>query len=557
MLKLLLLLLIFLGMGFAWLNPNHIFPWLTSHSEFSIFFSLICLGIYTLIIKKQLIIQKQNLWLLLLAFIPLGQYWLGKIFFLGDAILSCLYVLAFLFAISLGNTLCRNIEDKRKIFTLFSYVVVFCCLISVYIAMLQWLLIHRYGILMAELPPGARPFANFAQPNTLATFLIIGIMSTIYLYENKILSKYVGAILTCLLILGITLTQSRTPWVYTLVFLIWWFWKANLIQLRTKTSGIVCGCVWYILCLTLLPIFSNWLGVAVIEDAYTRASSGFARLNMWQQMLVAIKNEPWFGYGWNQVSVAQVQNTLEFSHYEWTEHAHNFILDLFIWNGIPLGTLILITLVWWLVRFITLSNTKENFLILSMIGAVLVHAMLEFPLEYAFFLLPVGFLFGLVQSDKQNANYFSIPLLGFTCIIVISISLYGWIWQEYRTIEKDIELARFEALNIGTLHSENKAPNIIILTQLREQIGLMRTQPKANMSNDEIDGMRKIAYRHASSPALYRYSQVLALNGYKMEAKKHLLILEKLHGKKYNFESLFQVNKSLAFEWQNKSISKP
>ena len=171
--------------------------------------------------------------------------------------------------------------------------------------------------------------------------------------------------------------------------------------------------------------------------------------------------------------------------------------------------------------------------------------------------MPVGFLFGLVQSDKQNANYFSIPLLGFTCIIVISISLYGWIWQEYRTIEKDIELARFEALNIGTLHSENKAPNIIILTQLREQIGLMRTQPKANMSNDEIDGMRKIAYRHASSPALYRYSQVLALNGYKMEAKKHLLILEKLHGKKYNFESLFQVNKSLAFEWQNKSISKP
>ncbi len=135
----LLLFFILCGLGFAWLTPNHIFPWLTSHSEFSIFFSLICLGIYTLIIKKQLIIQKQNLWLLVLAFIPLGQYLFGKIFFLGDAILSCLYVLAFLFAISLGSTLCRNIENKRKILTLFSYIVVFCCLISLYIAMLQWL----------------------------------------------------------------------------------------------------------------------------------------------------------------------------------------------------------------------------------------------------------------------------------------------------------------------------------------------------------------------------------------------------------------------------------
>lgn len=553
----LLLFFILCGLGFAWLSPNHIFPWLTSHSEFSIFFSLICLGVYTLIIKKQLVIQKKNLWLLLLALIPICQYGLGKIFFLGDAILSSLYVLAFLFAISLGNTLSRNPQEKRRILELFSYIVVFCCLISVYIAMLQWLLIHRHGILMAELPPGARPFANFAQPNTLATFLIMGIMSTIYLYENKILSKYVGSILAYLLIFGIALTQSRTPWVYTLAFLIWWFWKGNLLQLRTKTSGIICGCIWFLLCLTLLPIFSNWLGVAVIEDAYTRASSGFARLNMWQQMLVAIKNEPWFGYGWNQVGVAQVQNTLEFSHYEWTEHAHNFILDLLIWNGIPLGLLILVILVCWLVRFITLANTKENFLILSMVGAVLVHAMLEFPLEYAFFLLPVGFLFGLVQADIENANYFSIPLLSFSCVIVISISLYSWIWQEYRTVEDDIELARFEALNIGTLHAENKVPNIIILTQLREQIGLMRTQPKANMNNSEIEGVRKIAYRYASSPALYRYSQVLALNGYKMEAEKHLLILEKLHGKKYSFESIFQVNESLAFEWQNKSISKP
>ena len=551
-----ILALIWAVTSFAWLTPNHIFPWSSSHSEFAIFFSLICIGVYTLIIKKELIIQKQNAYLLLLAFIPLGQYWFGKIFFLGDAILSFLYILAFLFAISLGNTLSRNPQDKRRILTLFSYVVVFCCLISLYIAMLQWLLIHRHGILMAELPPGARPFANFAQPNTLSTFLIIGIMSTIYLYENKILSKYVGTILVYLLIFGVALTQSRTPWVYTLVFLIWWFWKANLIQLRTKTSEIVRGCIWYLLCLTLLPIFSNWLGVAVIEGAYTRASSGFARLNMWQQMLVAIKNEPWFGYGWNQVGVAQVQNTLEFSHYEWTEHAHNFILDLLIWNGIPLGLLILVILICWLMRFINLSNTKENFLILSMIGAVLVHAMLEFPLEYALFLLPIGFLFGLVQSDKQNENYFSIPLVSFTCVIFASIGLYGWIWQEYRTVEDDIELARFEALNIGTLHAENKVPNIIILTQLREQIGLMRTQPKTNMSESEIESIRKITYRYASSPALYRYSQVLALNGYEMEARKHLLILEKLHGKKYSFESLFQVNESLAFEWKNKSVSK-
>ena len=41
------------------------------------------------------------------------------------------------------------------------------------------------------------------------------------------------------------------------------------------------------------------------------------------------------------------------------------------------------------------------------------------------------------------------------------------------------------------------------------------------------------------------------------KCQQTLLILEKLHGQKYPFESLYQVNQSLAFEWQNKTGSKP
>lgn len=76
-----------------------------------------------------------------------------------------------------------------------------------------------------------------------------------------------------------------------------------------------------------------------------------------------------------------------------------------------------------------------------------------------------------------------------------------------------MELARFESLNIGTLSSENKLPDVILLTQLKAQIGLIRTQPKEHMSKIEINEVKEATYRHASSSALYRYAQVLALNG--------------------------------------------
>ena len=131
------------------------------------------------------------------------------------------------------------------------------------------------------------------------------------------------------------------------------------------------------------------------------------------------------------------------------------------------------------------------------------------------------------------------------------------IMKFYDLLEKDTQLVQFEFMNIGTLHADHDTPDVILLTQLRERIRFIRTKPTENMSLAQQEWMRQVSYRYATPGNLYRYAQALALNNQSRLAKKHLLILEKLYGKKYSFESLFQVNKSLVFEWQNKSISKP
>lgn len=536
-------------MSFAWLLPNHYDPWITSHSDFCAFIALVFIMCTVVYYSKKIKIPIIALPFLLIILIPLLQYVFGIVFFLGDALIAAVYIFGFFCAVIAGYNLSQEGKNNPKIYVVFLSTILFASLVSVFIAFIQWSLQSNGQVWFADFPPNARPFANFAQPNTLATFLIMGLMSLLYLFENQKLNIVSSSLIGVLIIFGIALTQSRTSWVFVLFFIVWWLWKTTALQSRInkKQLGLFIG--FYILCILTLHIISDFIGVSHTRDILTRASTGLERLAMWQQMLIAIQNQPWFGYGWNQVGVAQVMTTLEFPVKGWTEHSHNFILDLLVWNGIPIGIAIIIFLIFWFYRLYQLANNVEVVIALSIIGVVLIHAMLEYPLDYAFFLLPIGFIIGLIQARDAQAVQLSRAYIG--SVLVISIILYIWVFVEYRIVEKDMQLVQFETLNIGKVHAQQAAPNIVLLTQLREKIRLMRTKPKKNMSDEQILWLRHIAYRYPTIPALLRYAQALALNQHLVLAKEQLLIIENLYSLKLSEAALYNVNQSLSFAWEN------
>lgn len=545
-------LLVFFFCSLSFLLPNHYFPWLTAYQEFSIFLTLLLVVILTLS-KVNIFIDKTFFIIFIISFIPILQFIFGKIFFGGDAFIAFIYLFAFAVVYVVGLNLAR--EYKIEILLkYFSVVLIFCLVVSLYFILKQWLLLTNGGVWITDMPPDGRPFANFAQPNNCATFLCMGLIAILYFYEKKYIQWFCGFILASFIIFGIVLTQSRTTWVFTLFFLIWWFWKARYFQTRLYKFSVFHFVAIFIGFIILVPYISDYLGVINTADAVTRATSGYLRIPMWHQMLLAIKEQPFGGYGWNQVSVAQQTVFLDYPTSEQIDDSHNILLDLLIWNGIPLGFAIICFFSWWLYRLSKLVTSIEVFIALSMVGAVLIHAMLEFPLAYAFFLIPVGFLLGIVQAEDQNLSAIQVPRK-FTGVVLVSASfLFIWIFVEYRIIEKDVELVRFESLNIGTLHSKHDAPNVILLTQLREQIRFIRTQPKVNITQDELNWMREVTYRFATPANLYRYAQALALNNQLDEAKKHLIIIEKLYGIKFSVQSLYVVNNSLTFKWNRDVI---
>lgn len=434
---------------FAWLTPNHYMPWLTSHSEFAVFSAVLCGGVYLIINQKNLQLPIPILFFSLLAMLPFIYLAFNQNIFFGDAFISSVYISGFSLTFFIAYNIAKDNALKINAYILLSSLLIIASLISIYMALSQWLLLPSGSVFIIDLPPNARPFANFAQPNTFSTFLCMGLMAVILLYEKKYLNPFSSGLLAGLIIFGIALTQSRTSWIFALAFVVWWFWKSKHFQTRVKTWQVFTFLTWYIASMVLLPILSSFLGVVSTSDVLTRATTGYLRIPMWHQMLLAIKDEPLWGYGWNQVSVAQLTVYLDYPTTEWIEHSHNILLDLLIWNGIPIGLLIIAFLVWWLYRLSMLATCIESFIALSMVGVVLVHAMLEFPLEYAFFLFPVGFLLGLVQAEDKNIKVMNIPKVSLGIFLGISIILYFWVFIEYRAIEKDVQLVRFESLNIG------------------------------------------------------------------------------------------------------------
>ncbi len=539
----------------TYLLPNYYDPWRTAYHEFLIF------GVFILLLIKLTInnifyFDKKLIWILILGFIPLIQFCFGRIFFFGDAFIVFIYILGFFLAVILGLNYSKS-YGFDNILKFICAILVIVGIISLYIILKQWLLLTNGGIWTVDVPPGGRPFANFAQPNNCATFLCMGLVGTLYIYEKKYVNKLTCTLLACLILLGIALTQSRTAWVFFLCFIIWWNWKYKIIQPRTRRNMPLFFLCLFILFAISIPILSNFLGVLNTSNLIERTSGGYLRLPMWNQLILAIIKEPIWGYGWNQVSVAQMTIYLDYPTTEWTEHAHNIILDLFIWNGIPIATLIIVCIVLWFYYLNKITISVEVFFALAIVGAVLVHGMLEYPLEYGFFLLPVGFILGLVQSTDDNKSYLKFSTKGFYLIIPLFLIVYIWVLFEYKIIENDTRILRFEMLNIGEVHAEKDAPNVYLLTQLRERNRFSRTEPTANMSKAEIQWMHMIAQRYTTAAYLYRYSQALALNGYPDQARRNLLIIEQLHGKKYSFESLYEDQQSLAFKWKQQGISNP
>ncbi len=525
---------LFLSLGIliaAWLLPNHYFPWTTAYQEF-LSFSACLIFLFSLTFCKHVYIPNTRAIIFVTAAAPLAQYFFGSIYFFGDAWLATAYITGLFISIIAGHNFYKHhrhslTENIASAFLLGAFA-------SLFIAIYQWLLLSS-TIWIIEVPLRGRPFANLAQPNNLATLLCIGLASALHLYEKDRLGRLTAGILAALLIFGIVLTQSRTPWISSLAAIFFLVWKAKTCRLRLSLTMTLGWFFFYIALVLLLPKLSELLFLSS-SNPLERAQS-LERLALWHLFWQAVLQGPLWGYGWNQVSVAQVSMAVNHPAPIMVEHSHNILLDLLIWNGPLLGSVIIFSASWWLLKLYWNARSTESLFALLSTGFVLTHAMLEFPLEYAFFLFPVGLLLGIATAEHSPARKFEIPRPASISIAIAGALLFVLAWREYRIIEEDYRLMRFETARIGSIKAEHLAPDVKLLTQLREFVRFARTEAREGMNDSELEWMRKVAHRYPYPPSLFRYALTLGLNGKPEGAYEQMLILRSMHPTEHYLEA--------------------
>jgi hypothetical protein len=530
-----------LALLISWLLPNHYFPWATASSEFAAFFAALLM--LPLILTKPIQVNKTVALFVLLATIPLIQYATGIIYFWGDALIASAYLLGLATMILVGHNLASNKEMTVNAYRMLAYLFIAGSILSVGLALTQWLILTGNVYWIADMPPDGRPFANLGQPNMLASLLCMGIASTIYLFEKRRISLFTAAILGVYLLFGVALTQSRTPWLGAIFVLVWWAWKARDLSPRLSVKAILGWIGVYAIFVISIPSISGFLGGAV---AHLRESdSSLERLQIWQQLGTAVLNGPLWGYGWNQVSVAQITIANLVPSISQTEHSHNILLDLIVWNGPILGGLLIIVIATWLLRMAWRLRSMDSVFGMMAVGFLLIHAMLEFPLEYAYFLLPAGLIIGMVETDQLPSRTLTLPRPIFALIIVAAGFGYATIWQEYRLIEDDSRLLRFEMAHVGTLRAKQAAPDVKELTQLREYTRMARTPPTNHMTTAQLEQLHQVALRFPTKLALYRYNLALALN-HQPNAQLELDRTQGMYGSKVYQQTMKQLAEDTA-----------
>lgn len=516
----------------AYLVPNHYPPWASFHADWVTGIALIPLMFWATWQRGPL--PALALGVSILSLVPLMQIASGQITFAGDGWMAWLYLIGFSFAVLAGARFVRPRADTSdsivRLVPMWGSLVL-AALISVGIAIHQWLDLQFLGLFILELKPGDRPYANLSQPNQLATLLMLGLAGTAFLFESRVLRESIAMVSALLLAFGVGMTQSRTPLVALALT-----WTAYLLMrrraaLRTTPAALLLVTAAFALTVWAWPALNNLLLLPGAPSLAERMGQNL-RLTLWQSLAAALARSPWVGYGWNQIPLAQQTTALEFPPTRfYFDSSHNLIFDVALWSGLPIALAVAGGLFLWFVRRATACRDPLSWWLLLAIALVFCHAMVEYPLSYAYFLLPVGFFMGALNSvaDVGSLRWSPLtlprPILG--VVGLAALAMFVRVSTEYIRLEEELREIRFEQSRIGDARA-GTAPRILVLTQLQARARFAQTTATRGMATAQLEGMRRVTERYAAGGTTFKYAEALALNDEPQAASVVLAILCKI-----------------------------
>ena len=509
-----------LGIGLAWLLPGHYFPWTGFQQEVMAAGGALLLALAAVVSRSawppRLPAMTVIAWAL--SLVPPLQWAAGIIPFHSDALLPTVYLLGLGLTVLVGQRLAAG---EARFDTALLGMLALAALATCTVGMLQWA--QWESPFIHTLILGDRVYGNFTQPNHQATLLGLGFVALLTLRASDQLPRIPAFVGAAYLLLGMAMTQSRSGWLVLTITVLLWLALRRRSQLALSAKAVAGLIAFYALAWWAVPHVTRLVVGGVTASLAARTQAGTRWLH-WQIIWDAVTRSPWWGYGWNQMSAAQQAAVLDHPPtYEWPSSSHNQVLDLAVWNGLPIGLLVLGALLWWSTTMLRRCDDARSWGALAALGALAAHAMVEFPLAYAYFLIPAGLLAGVAEARMGPMGIaIAFPRLLATVVAASLAALLWFVADEYLQIEEGVRRARYRDAGYAQHVS---VPQVVLLDGPREYLRLWATKNEDGDPAADIAWLRTVSLRFPTPPALLRYATAAAVRGDTAQAERSLAIL--------------------------------
>ncbi|MFM0484552.1 Wzy polymerase domain-containing protein [Paraburkholderia strydomiana] len=361
-----------------------------------------------------------------------------------------------------------------------------------------------------------RPFGNMAQANHLATYIAFAMAGALFLVQTRRIAVAIWALVSTLFAVGLALTVSRGPWLQMGVIVVAGFWMA-FAQTRAEPQlrrshrqwviPIALGVMFFV-----VNALIRWANVRYhlelgqsAADRFKDAGQIAPRLALWKYGWTMFRTHPLMGVGWGEFPSYQYQFAKTLGGVEIANNSHDIFIDLLAKTGVIGLAIVLFGLVTWLVRVVRAPQSAARVFGIALIGVLVMHALVEYPQQYMFFLLPAMFVFGLLETRPLRLVPARLSFGAFAVVVFGGIAALYPVYRDY---------ARAEVLYYGSRPAEQYRADPSFLFQAWGEYGMATLLPM-----DSTDLQRKLAmHRQAMAllpgeTVLRRYAVLQALSG--------------------------------------------
>jgi len=380
--------------------------------------------------------------------VVLLQMALGMMTYTGQGLLYILYLLFAALMMMLGARL-RDYFGIAKLAVVLSVVLLIGAELSTLVGVLQHYHWHTPldTVLARKLTPSV--YGNLGQANHFADYLALGLVSLGLLLQQCGLRKPYVALLALPLLFAMTLSGSRSTWLYLLMMFVlsWWAGrgKPELCPLRYYSLLLLSGYVGMHF-LVQLPFMAEADSINILQRFAGADALGGIRLSLWHEVWLMFTSAPWLGAGFGQFAWQHFQYgplLRQTNIPGFFNNAHNLIFQLAAETGIAGLAALFAALGVWLYGLRRATLSAAHWWGYAALGVLAIHSLLEYPLWYAYFLAVVAILLGAMDETRYrlampNAGCTGLFRLGMAGVLLMGLLSLFQLRSVYRQLEETV-----------------------------------------------------------------------------------------------------------------------